>query len=489
MGEVFPGRRVVRVFSLAALTLAGCTVGPHYVAPQAPPSAAGTFISATPPSAVAQPTPPDWWRLYQDPVLDRLVQEALTENQDLKVAAANLANAQAVLGQARAGLYPTTGVSAEALYGRSAAANADATLTGTRAPAAWGYSTGFNVAYQVDLFGQLRRTIQAARANAQAVQAAEDVVRVTVAAQTASAYVNVCGFAEQAAVARRSLSVLQQTYDITVRQRDAGALSDFDVAREAALLEQARAAVSPLEGQRRAALFELTALLGKTPAQAPVDAAACQSPPKLAQALPVGDGAALLRRRPDVREAERQLAAATAKIGVAVAGLYPSISLGGSVNGAGRQPSQMFNASSLSFGVGPLISWTFPNTLVALAQIREARAAASGDLASFNSVVLQALKETEQALTAYGAELDRHAALAAASNRAAEALRLASIQYQAGSASFLELLTSQATAVTADQALAASDQQIANDQVAVFQALGGGWETAPAVTAPALPRR
>jgi len=473
------------VLGAAGLSLAGCAVGPNYTAPTTPPAAAGPFVSTAPSSAASEAVPTDWWRLYNDPVLDRLMREALVENNDLKVAAANLANAEALVSQARAGLFPSTTTTASVDRSRVATAASDfPSLTQAKAAAITTYSTGFSAAYQIDLFGQVRRSIEAARANAQSVQAAEDAVRVTVAAETAAAYANVCGYGEQAAVARHSLQVVQESYDISVRQRDAGALSDFDVARQATLLEQAKAAIPTFDGQRRAALFELTALLGKPPAEAPADAAACQTPPKIDRPLPVGDGAALLKRRPDVREADRLLASQTAKIGVAVAGLYPSVSLGGSISGTANQPSRLFNYAAVAYSVGPLITWNFPNTLVALAQIRQARAVASGALASFDSTVVQALKETEQALTTYAAELDRHAALSAARDRANEALRLANIQYHAGTASFLDLLTTETTVVAADQQLAASDQALSSDQVAVFQALGGGWQDAPAVVAP-----
>lgn len=466
------------------LALAGCAVGPNYQAPRTPDDAAGPFVSAAPSSSETAAVPADWWRLYDDPVLDRLVREALAQNDNLKVAAANLASAEALVSQARAGQFPSTNLTAGATYSRGAASaqTSSAASVGSRAPASWFYSTGFSAAYQIDLFGQIRRSIESARASAQAQESALDAVRVTVAAETTAAYANVCGYARQADVARRSLGVIQESYDIAVRQRDAGALSDFDVERQATLLEQSRAAIPTLDGQRRAALFELTALLGKSPVEAPADAAACRTPPRLKQALPVGDGAALLKRRPDVREADRQLAAATAKIGVATASLYPSVTLGGAITAGASRPSRMFNAPSYS--LGPLISWSFPNTLVALAQIREARATASGALAGFDGVVVQALKETEQTLTAYAAELDRHGSLSAARDHADAALRLAKIQYQAGTASYLDLLTAETTETAAEQALAASDQLLASDQVAVFQTLGGGWQDAPAVVAP-----
>ena len=201
--------------------------------------------------------------------------------------------------------------------------------------------------------------------------------------------------------------------------------------------------------------------------------------------MPIGDGQGMLRRRPDVREAERDLASATARIGVATANLFPTVTLGGNLNAIAPTAGGLGQYRNISFGVGPLINWTFPNTLVAQAQIQQTRAAASGALASFNGAVLNALKETEQALAAYGSELDRHASLQVARDQSAEALRLAQVRFEAGGASFLDVLDAQRTLVAADAALAASDETLISNQVTLFKALGGGWEDAPA---PAPPR-
>lgn len=466
-----------------ALALAGCVVGPRYVPAKAPAPANGAFVSAQANSAVDQPLPPHWWRLYDDPVLDRLVEQALVENQDLKVAAANLLYAQGLLDEARAGRFPSTDLTGGVSYGLSTQG-----ATSGGAPA-FGYSGEFVASYDFDLFGRIRRAVQSARANAESVRAAEDAVRVTVAGETAGAYVEICGYARQIAVARASLALVQQTYAITLAERNAGALSDFDLAREAVLLEQAKAAIPPLEGQRRVALFTLATLIGKMPREVPADAAACQSPPTLARPLPVGDGAALLRRRPDLRQAERALASATARIGVAAADLYPTVTLGGAVNPFGALSGPGSPSTFLAYSIGPLITWTFPNIAVARAHVKEAGAQASAALATFDSTVLIALQETEQALATYGAELDHHTALAAAAGQADEALRLAKVQYQAGAASQLDLIQAQTAAVAAAQALAASDQAIATDQVAVFQALGGGWEDAPAIIPQPIAKR
>ena len=461
------------VLTLAGLFTAGCAVGPDYHPPKLDVAAAGPFVSAATSATSVEAPPATWWRLYQDPVLDDLVRRALTENADLKVAAANLAYAQALAGEARAGYFPSTTLGAGATYGEVGAAKPRTS-----------YEAGFVAAYQVDLFGRIRRSVEAARASAEVAKATEDAVRVTVAAETTGAYVNVCAYAQEADVARRSLTMAQQTYDILDKQHALGAVSDLDLARQATLLDQARAAVPGLEGQRRAALFELAALTGRPPAELPTEAAGCAAPPRLAKAIPVGDGASLIRRRPDVRSAERQLAAATARIGVATADLFPSVSLGGSANSTAANTSGLGRSAAVSYSVGPLVSWSFPNILVARAHVKEISAQASAALAGFDGTVLRALKEIEQALTGYQAELQRHDALASAREHAAVAYGLAQTQYRLGAISFLDMLQAQATLIGAEQALAGSDQALSADQIAVFQALGGGWQDAPTVIAP-----
>lgn len=463
---------MTRVMSgaLLALALTACAVGPNYR--PAPPSASalGPFQSADPAITQAEPPPDHWWRLYRDPVLDRLVTDALAANTDLRVAEANLVYAQGLLDEARDGRLPSTTLSAGGTQGRSSLQAA------AGKPAGFVYSAAFAASYQVDLAGRVRRSLQAARADAEATAALRDAVRITVAARTANAYADACGYGEQVAAARHGFDLVQRSFDRSLIRRQAGALSDFDIDRDRVALEQARAAIPPYESARRAALLGLVALIGKTPAEIPADAALCDTPPNLAAPLPVGDGAALLRRRPDVRAAERQLAAATARIGVATADLYPTITLGGGVSNAASQIGGLGHASSGAFSVGPLLSWSFPNILAARAHVKQANAQSAAALARFDGTVLQALRETETALTAYDAERRRHVALLAARAGADEAQRLALIQFKAGTASILDLLQAQSAAVVADQAVAASDQAIANDQVAVFQALGGGWD-------------
>jgi len=456
--------------------LAGCRVGPSYHAPQVPAGAESSLVSLDSALETTASPPDAWWRLYNDSRLDELVQEALRANHNLKTADANLAAARAVLTAVHANRYPSTAASAGGLYGRDAITDEILEIGGHPPQTLWLFEDIIQAAYEVDLFGRVHRAIEVANANADAVAAARDSVRVVVAAQTTRAYAAVCALGEEIGVARHSLEVVTRETDIVVSGREAGANSEYDVTRAQALLAQVRSSIPPLEGERRAALFELTALLGRTPAEAPHDIEGCVRPPSLVSPVPVGDGATLLRRRPDVRQAERRLAAETANIGVATADLYPTIRLLGLYGGAATELSQLNNNIGRTWGVGPSISWSFPNMAGPRARVRQAKAAQAAALASFDEVVLTALKEIEQALTAYRATLDTRQGLNDAQERIHAAFGIVHEQYLAGAASILDLLTTEQALVAADASIASSDAALIQDQIAVFKALGGGWK-------------
>jgi NodT family efflux transporter outer membrane factor (OMF) lipoprotein len=334
------------------------------------------------------------------------------------------------------------------------------------------------VSYEIDLFGRVRRTVEATRAGTEAAAAARDSLRVVVAAETIRAYADVCALGAQIDVAQRSLRIVSREADIAESRHEAGANSEFDVVRAQGLVAQIRATLPPLEGQRRAALFQLAAVLGRTPANAPLDVGECVTVPHLAALMPVGDGAQLLKRRPDVRQAERALAAATARIGVATADLYPTIGFRGLYGGVATQVSELGTAQGLAWGIGPSVTWSFPNQSIPRARIKQAEAAAAAALATFDSTVLRALKEAEQALAIYAAELRGRDALAQAQERAHRAFEMARDELLAGAVSSLDLLTAEQTVVTADAAVAASDTAMIRDEISVFKALGGGWQSA-----------
>src|SRR5690606_318333 len=222
-----------------------------------------------------------------------------------------------------------------------------------------------------------------------------EVVRISVAAETARAYADACSANAQIAVAEQTIGLQQRTVELTQTLLTGGRGTGLDVARAQAALQGSRAALPPLRAARDGALFRLATLTGRTPAEASVAARACARPPQLNQPIPVGDGAGLLARRPDVRQAERRLAAAAARVGVATASLYPSITLGGSIGSTATDLGDLGGGDAFRFSVGPLISWSFPNIAVARARVAGAEAGAEAALARFDQAVLTALQETE----------------------------------------------------------------------------------------------
>ena len=457
----------------ATLALTACMVGPNYRSPAPEAPAQAPFVSGQSPAFTGEQPPGRWWSLFADPVLDRLIEEALRKNTDLREAAANLARARAVLRETRSGLFPSASASASATYSRQSGDQLG--FPGTPAEG-WSYDAGIDASYQVDLFGRIRRAIQARRAEAGAAQAAFDVSRITVAAETTRAYADACSAGRQLAVARETLRIQEETFDLTRRLFEGGRVTALETGQAGALLERVRAAVPTIEAQRQTALFRLSVLTGRPPAEFPREVAACETPPALARPIPVGDGATLLSRRPDVRQAERELAAATARVGVAVANLYPQITLGGLLGSSATSLSGLGSGDSFRFRLGPLISWEFTNLFVGRARIRQAEAGAEGALANFEGTWLKALEETESALTRYARELDRREALRRGRTQAAEAARIARLRYRAGRDSFQVVLDAERSLADTDAALAQSEAQLADNLVTLFLALGGGWQ-------------
>lgn len=471
------------------LALAGCrAVGPDYRVPPGAvanaPAAAGPFASAREPAFAALPLPDRWWRLYADPRLDALVTRALAANADLRAADADLRQAIAVVREAEVARTPATTVSGSLSYARPQGVPVATSPTA-------GYALSGSVSYPIDLFGRIRRSIEGARANAGAVEAARDEVRVTVAAGVARAYVEACSANRSYRATAAVLATQEQTARATERLFRGGRATAFDVTRARTAVAQSAASLPQFVADRQAALFQLGALLGGPPAAYPRELEACPAPPPITSPLPVGDGFALIRRRPDIRMAERSLAAATAQVGVETAGLYPDVSFGGSAGSSGLV-SSFASANSFGFSLGPLLTWSFPNRALARARIAAAGAAADAAAAQFDSTVIGALQQAETALSAYARALDGERELAVAGAYAARAAAQAETLFRFGRVNFLDVLTAEATLANAQAALAQSQTSLADAQVQLFQALGGGWQdtgprVAPAPAAVAAP--
>jgi NodT family efflux transporter outer membrane factor (OMF) lipoprotein len=336
------------------------------------------------------------------------------------------------------------------------------------------YALGLQLSYPVDLAGGIRRGIEAANADAEAVAAARDQVRVVVAAAVTRAYLQVCTRNHTLAATRQVLAIQRATLEATRRLAAGGRGTDFDVSRAGAAVNRSAAGIPHLLAERQAALFELAALMGRLPADYPREAEGCPQPPELEQALPVGDGWQLLQRRPDIRAAERSLAAATAMIGAETAGLYPQITLGAS-SGVVGTPAHLLSADGFGASIGPVLSWHWPNRRVAKARIAAAGANADTALASFDGIVLRALRQTETALSACTQDLERERSLAQARMDAARAAGQAQQLYRFGRIDFLDVLSAQAALADAESALATSRAERVDRQMELFLSLGGGW--------------
>ena len=481
-----------------AALLAACStapVGPDYhVPPEAiasRPEAGALFAGVAAAAAAAAGAgaapyadttlPPHWWRLYHDPVLDRLVEQALAHNTDLRQALANLEREHAIEDEVAGHARPSAAVEGGPAYGH--VSGLSLLSKDVQPPSEWQYVGGAALSYELDLFGRLRRAIEGSRADGEAAQAAVDLVRVNVAAGTARAYADACSSSLRLDSARHSVQLQAEALEVSERLQSAGRVGVTDAARARSQLEQLRAAMPPLEARRQAALYRLATLTGELPQDFPRDVAACTTPPRVAGTVPVGDGAALLRRRPDIRAAERQLAAATAGIGVATADLYPRVTLGLQATSAG--PGGDFGGrDTFAWSIGPLISWTIPINGIAQARAAQARAGTQAALARFDATVLTALRETETALDTYAHELDRHAALQAARDESATVAEQARRLYRSGRTGYLDALDAERGLASNEAALAASDAELADDQVTLFLALGGGWEDGTGMPTP-----
>ncbi|KUR77611.1 efflux transporter outer membrane subunit [Novosphingobium sp. Fuku2-ISO-50] len=460
------------VYLLLALSLlSGCAAGPNYQPPQLSVSAGAPFLGADSPGVTREAAVDRWWELYDDPVLTRVVEDALAANTDIRLAAARVDHARALLRNARSERLPTTGLAASAQRERFSAAQ----LTPGTAREAWVYDGGLTLSYEVDLFGRVSRGIEAARGDAGAADADADAVRVAVVADTVRAYLDLTTSAERLKVAVDTVALLDRSVRITGARADVGRSDRLDLIRVTALRDQQAAAIPQIMADRRAALLRLATLTGRTPQDMPTDLGERSVTPHPARPIPVGDGAALIARRPDVRAAERRLAADTARIGVATAELYPHITLGASGGATALGGMDVFGADSSRWALGPLISWTFPNTGAVRARIAAARADGAASLAQFDGTVLTALEETERALSSYARLRERIDTLERARDEAQRAARITLARQREGRIDFLTVLDAQRTLAAAESDLVAARRDAAFAQVDVFRALGGGW--------------
>jgi multidrug efflux system outer membrane protein len=460
---------------MASSLLAGCAVGPDFKAPTTPPQATGSFKDAAAASFAPAPVADHWWALYNDPLLDGLVADALAANTDIRTAAARVEAARAVLTGARAPLYlPETTLSGSALRQRVPTIQ---TFPG-QARERWAYDGGLSLSYEVDAFGRVRRGIEAARGDALALEADAQAVRLAVVSDTVRAYLDATTSAARAKVAQDTVDLLDRSIRITAARVEAGRAEKLDLIRITALRQQQAAILPSLAQDREAALLRLATLTGRTPKDLPATIAAQTQTPALRDPIAVGDGTALLARRPDVRAAERRLAADTARIGVVTADLFPRITLGASGGASTLGNTTFGNSTSSRWSLGPLVSWSLPNIVAARARIAAAKAETKASLAQFDGTILRALEETERAFSGLANARERLAILTSARNEAERAARVSLARQREGQSDFLTVLDAQRTLAAAQAELVAGQRAAAFAEVDVFRALAGGWGAA-----------
>ncbi|WP_020586506.1 efflux RND transporter permease subunit [Desulfobacter curvatus] len=445
---------------LLPVIMTGCmTVGPDYQRPALPdiPDTREVEVDAA-----------QWWNQFNDPGLTDMVQRALNNNHDLKTAVARVRQARAQLARTRAAYGPTVDLSGSITRSESSANGMSDTGATTL------YSTGFDAVWEIDIFGGTKRAVEAALADWDAIRVGLDDVRVSVAAETAIAYLSICTYQHRLTVSRANLEAQQETFEILSDRFNAGLSNGLAVQQARYNLESTRAAIPTLEAGLESARNALSVLAGEMPG-------ALQTPniDRIPQSDLVLEGipADLLRRRPDIRRAERELAAQTARIGVAVADLYPRFTLTGSIGLESLQASTLFESDSGKYSIIPGIRWPIFYSGSIRNNIKIQEAVQEQYLYAYEAAVLNAVQEVRDALINYRKEKERSASLRDAVEAARAAEELAQDQYRNGLSDFNNVLDAQRSLLSFQEELAVCEGTVSQNTVRLYKALGGGWSS------------
>jgi len=463
----------------ALFALAGCTVGPNYQAPTVkatpgqwaeplPSTAAGTGDSLT-----------VWWKSFHDPELDSLIGRALRENLDLRIAEARIRQSRAQLRGTVADQGPT--VDTKASYERNRQSANQPLFSGLLPPSVPlennVYQAGFDASWELDVFGGGRRAVESAQASLAASVFNHEDMQVTLTSEVAQNYLAARMMQSRLAIARHNREVEAKEVTLARDRYRHGLTNSLDAEQAATVLAQTEAELPALESQLQTSIHRLGVLLGQPPEALLVELSAVAPPPQKPPLVPVGLPSELLLRRPDIRGAERQLAAATAQIGVATADLFPKFSLTGNIGYESISPSTWFDAPSRFWTVGPTVQWQLFDSGRVRANIRLQNAKQEEALAKYEKTVLTGFEEVENALVAYAKEQIRHEALQRVVVSSDNSLRIAQEQYSRGLTSFINVLDAERSTYQAQDTLAQSDQNVIQDVIALYKALGGGWQT------------
>ncbi|MCE5228154.1 efflux transporter outer membrane subunit [bacterium] len=470
--------------------LSGCLVGPDFHRPS--PKMPGAFVSAseTTPTLEAAGTRVElarWWESFNDPVLNSLIQRGIESNLDVQVAVHRVRQARAVLGESFAGLWPTLDFSSS--YNRThtrvpkppvgtheQSSGVGGVSTGTnRSSNQNSYRAGFDSAWELDAFGGTRRAIEASRAD---LLSSEENLRNTLVTLTGDIgvnYLNLRALQESLRITHENLVIQKHSADITIKRREAGFASALDQSNAEAIVASTTAQIPNIESQIRQTIYQLSVLLGQEPAALVAELNPSKPYPAPSRRLPTELPATLLDRRPDIRIAEASLHSATARIGVAVADLFPRLTLSANATAQANKIGSWNREATTAYGFGPSLSWNIFNGGLLWNRVRENRASADLALTQYRQAVLNALQEVETAWTAYNNEIERSRWLEVAVERERNSFRLSSQLYTAGETDFLSVLVSEQALLNSQNSLIQSRNAIAGDLVTLYKALGGGW--------------
>lgn len=449
------------------LTLSACAVGPDYREPTMEPARIDRASSEDFDRSRFQAA---WWRQFEDPTLDALVSQALSENRELRIAFSRLRAARSIRDDDANDRFPTVTAGASAEYGEAQQPGFSEQRSNIER-----YDLGLDMAWELDLFGRIQRRIEASEAQTEAAEAELYQLQVSLIAELVNAYGELRGAQLRERIARENLGYQRNSHLLTEQLRDAGMGSELDVLRADARLAATEASLPQLQATQTRATNRIATLLGQRADQLSVDLSP-RDLPAVAKALPIGDPSELLRRRPDIRAAERQLAAATANVGVATADLFPRVSLSGFLGFIAGRGSQIGSSAAEAWGLAPSISWAAFDMGSVRARLRGAEADADGALAAYEQQVLLALEESENAFSDYARAQQRLLSLLRQSGASRAAARQAEIRYREGTVDFLVLLDAERERLAAEDAQAQAEIDVYRGVVALYKALGGGWQ-------------
>jgi NodT family efflux transporter outer membrane factor (OMF) lipoprotein len=489
-----PPRPLIVTLALmaCAYTLSGCTVGPNYAgAPQVAPDAvaARDFVRTPVTGIVLTHAPNQWWLALDDAQLNALIDAAFAHNPNLHAAQARLREARAQLQVQKADGMPKASVDAAALRTRepnlgafqtSQSSSGSGSSTGQSQGSSGGgplqlYTAGFDASWEIDLFGGTRRAVEAATAEADAVQADFADTQVSLAAEVAQAYVDLRDEQQRLMLARRSAELQQQMLVLTQQRRARGTAAEVDVERLTTQVEDTRATLTPLDAQVADSLDQLAVLTGQAPGALDQQLSALRPIPSLPASVPIGDPASMLQQRPDIRAAERRLASDNAQIGEHVADFFPKVTLFGDLGFSAADPGHLVRKSNFSWVGAPYLQWNVLDFGRTLGSIHNAQASRDEADARYEHTVLAALQDANGALSRYGHQREHLITLQKVQNSADRSAVLMNQRYTAGVSSLIDLLDTQRTQFSAQQNVVAGQAELLKDFVSLQKSLGLGW--------------